>query len=201
MTRKDGAQMGFTDHDHDLVIAGITHVHSSGVSGTDIDMKLGFAIDNAGLSALLSDECIRASDVTSGLYDEAQVLLRRVSWDDPTIYKGIWAGTFGALEIKGESFTVELLGNSAALNPSVGRVFSRMCDAKFGDERCGLSLGDYPEGTQCTRSFTACKNLFSNSVNYRGFPYLIGDDAMQSGPPVGQILEGGSRYGTQFDAG
>jgi len=97
-------------------------------------------------------------------------------------------------DLIGDRFTVELSGQGAQLSRTQGRVFSRMCDARLGDARCGLSIDDFPSHTQCPRTFTACRDIFGNSVNFRGFPYLIGDDAMQSGPDGSPALDGGSRY-------
>jgi len=47
----------------------------------------------------------------------------------------------------------------------------------------------------CDKQFSICKAKFANAVNFRGFPYMPGNDAVTSYPTQSQILDGGSRYG------
>jgi hypothetical protein len=194
LTRADEAVLGFTSHDRDLVIDGIVYTASSGFTASDIDAKSGFAIDNSAASAMLSSDLIAHADIEAGIYDGAQVLVSRVSWEASQIFGEIWRGYFGKITQSGERFSVELIGETSRLSRTTGRVFSRICDAEFGDNNCGLNVNDYPQGTLCPRTFSACKDQFSNALNYRGFPYLIGDDAMQSGPASASARDGGSRY-------
>ncbi len=186
--------VGFTSHDRDLEIGGVLYLASTGFTPSDIDAKSGFAIDNSAASAMLSSDAISPADIKAGVYDGAQILMQSASWENPQISTQIWRGYFGAITQSGESFSVEINGESARLSRTTGRVFSRFCDAEFGDERCGLNASDYPQAAVCPRTFSACKDQFSNGVNYRGFPYIIGDNAMQSGPASASVRDGGSRY-------
>jgi len=47
----------------------------------------------------------------------------------------------------------------------------------------------------CDKQFSTCKAKFDNAINFRGFPYMPGNDAVVSTPSSGQVLDGGSRYG------
>lgn len=47
----------------------------------------------------------------------------------------------------------------------------------------------------CDRSFATCKTKFSNAANFRGFPYMIGNDAALASVSSSTPLDGGSRYG------
>lgn len=47
----------------------------------------------------------------------------------------------------------------------------------------------------CDKQFSTCKARFANAVNFRGFPYMPGNDTVLSYPAHGQPLDGGSRYG------
>ncbi len=47
----------------------------------------------------------------------------------------------------------------------------------------------------CDKQFATCKSKFANSSNFRGFPYMPGNDAVLSAPSRSQPLDGGSRYG------
>ncbi|MBL6854436.1 MAG: phage BR0599 family protein, partial [Alphaproteobacteria bacterium] len=45
----------------------------------------------------------------------------------------------------------------------------------------------------CDKQFATCKSKFVNGINFRGFPYMPGNDAVLAGPAL--PLNGGSRYG------
>jgi uncharacterized phage protein (TIGR02218 family) len=47
----------------------------------------------------------------------------------------------------------------------------------------------------CDKQFSTCKAKFDNAINFRGFPYMPGNDAVVSTPSANQTLDGGSRYG------
>jgi uncharacterized phage protein (TIGR02218 family) len=47
----------------------------------------------------------------------------------------------------------------------------------------------------CDKQFATCKSKFSNAVNFRGFPFMPGNDAAMAAPAAGQPMDGGSRYG------
>jgi uncharacterized phage protein (TIGR02218 family) len=47
----------------------------------------------------------------------------------------------------------------------------------------------------CDKQFSTCKAKFANELNFRGFPYMPGNDAVLSYPVTSQVLDGGSRYG------
>lgn len=46
----------------------------------------------------------------------------------------------------------------------------------------------------CDKSFAACKAKFVNTLNFRGFPHMPGDDAVQARPSAGAVMDGGSRF-------
>ena len=47
----------------------------------------------------------------------------------------------------------------------------------------------------CDKQFSTCKAKFANAVNFRGFPFMPGNDAVLSYPTAAQPRDGGSRYG------
>jgi uncharacterized phage protein (TIGR02218 family) len=46
----------------------------------------------------------------------------------------------------------------------------------------------------CDKRFETCRVKFANQLNFRGFPYMPGDDAAQAGPRKTKKLDGSSRY-------
>ena len=47
----------------------------------------------------------------------------------------------------------------------------------------------------CDKQFATCKSRFANQANFRGFPYMPGNDTVLSYPSSSTPLDGGSRYG------
>jgi len=47
----------------------------------------------------------------------------------------------------------------------------------------------------CDKQFSTCKARFNNAANFRGFPYMPGNDAVVATVAQSQVLDGGSRYG------
>jgi len=47
----------------------------------------------------------------------------------------------------------------------------------------------------CDKQFATCKSQFGNQANFRGFPYMPGNDTVLSYPASSTPLDGGSRYG------
>ncbi len=194
LTRTDGSVLGFTDHDHNLDIDGTSYQAKSGFSPSDIDARLGFALDNSSVQGLLSSDVITSTDIRAGLYDSARVEISRVNWMNLSEYGLIWSGRLGDIQIRDGQFEAELVGEAAVLERTTGRVFAKNCDANFADARCGLDASNYSPGTTCPRTYKACQNQFQNTVNFRGFPYLIGEDAAFSAPREADKKDGSSRY-------
>ena len=47
----------------------------------------------------------------------------------------------------------------------------------------------------CDKQFATCKARFNNAANFRGFPYMPGNDAVVATVAQSHVLDGGSRYG------
>jgi uncharacterized phage protein (TIGR02218 family) len=59
-----------------------------------------------------------------------------------------------------------------------------------------LAIGDaFVVTAGCDKQFSTCKAKFANAVNFRGFAYMPGNDAVTAYPTKDQTLDGGSRYG------
>jgi uncharacterized phage protein (TIGR02218 family) len=58
-----------------------------------------------------------------------------------------------------------------------------------------LSVGaEFAIYAGCDKRFETCRAKFANSGNFRGFPHMPGNDAMQAGPVAGDKLDGSSRF-------
>ena len=63
------------------------------------------------------------------------------------------------------------------------------------DEALGhLAAGGFTIVAGCDKRFETCRTKFANRLNFRGFPHMPGNDAIQAGPVAGEALDGSSRF-------
>lgn len=183
----------FTDHDNIILYGGETYIPQQAADGTLTESRVGLAVDSGGIRTSLTLPGISAEDIRGGILDDAELSEFRHDWRSGET-ELLSKGRIGEVSFSGDEISVEWLGQASLLDASMGRVFSRQCDASFGDARCGLDKANFADGTICSRSFAACRDQFANTVNFQGFPYLLGDDVLQAGVSESDIRDGSSRY-------
>ncbi len=141
VTRTDGLRLGFTDHDEDLVVDGVTCSAESGATGTAVEQGTGLAADNLEIVGALTSGRLAESELARGLFDGAAVAVWRVDWASPADRVLILSGTVGEVSRGPTAFTAEVRGLADRLNQPRGRVYQRSCDALLGDARCGVDAG------------------------------------------------------------
>lgn len=59
-----------------------------------------------------------------------------------------------------------------------------------------ITIGDrFVVSVGCDKQFQTCKAKFANAINFRGFPYMPGNDAVIAYAKTDSDMDGGSRYG------
>lgn len=139
ITRRDGLSMGFTDHDRDLEFDGLRFQAGSGLTGFAVSQSTGLAVDNSEAIGALSSDAISPGDLSAGRFDDSEIRIWSVVWDDVAARKLLFRGSIGAVRREGPGFTAELRGLTEALNQPGGRVFSRLGSALPG---AGLPVAD-----------------------------------------------------------
>ena len=141
LDRRDGISLGFTGHDRDLVVGGLTYRAAPGMLPSAISLSDGFDVATLDVSGALTSAAIRDEDLATGRWDGARVRLFAVDWEAPE--DGALAlarGEIGDVGIAGGGFTAELRGPTALLErPAVERT-SPECRAALGDRRCRIDL-------------------------------------------------------------
>jgi uncharacterized phage protein (TIGR02218 family) len=140
IARKDGATLGFTDHDRALVFGGVLFEPDAGADGAAIESSADLSVDNSEIEGALVSDALSAEDLAAGLYDGAAVEIWRVNWADVAQRLLLKSGVVGEVVREGTRFRAEIRGLSHALDRTVGRVYQRGCDAVVGDPRCGVDL-------------------------------------------------------------
>lgn len=192
LRRTDGVELGFTDHDRDLTIAGVACRAASGWTAGAADSGVGFSAGTAAVAGGLDDVAVTDAELEAGQYDGASVTLWRVDWIRPDLRVRLWTATLARIRRDGAAFTADLEGLLAKLERVIGRTYGRDCDALLGDGRCTVDLAAFP-GAVCDKRWATCTGIFANGVNFQGFPDIPGDDFLTAVPVEGRRHDGGSR--------
>lgn len=141
--RRDGLELGFTDHDADLVVDGTMFMASSGFSASEEETQGGLSISAGTVAGGFSSEVITEVDLAAGLYDGARVELLVVNWHAPEDFMPLALREIGEVSRASGEFTAELRSLAHRLDQPQGRVYGRRCDANLGDGRCRVGLAAY----------------------------------------------------------
>ncbi|KZL17529.1 DUF2163 domain-containing protein [Pseudovibrio sp. Ad37] len=168
VTRRDGVKQGFTDHDRQLVFLGVVFEAAAGFTGTDVEANLGLAVNNMDVEGAFSSDKITESDIAAGLYDDAEIVLYRVNWQDTSQREVMQRGNIGEVSRGELAFNAEMRSLAHRLNQNTGRTYQYGCDAELGDSRCGVDL-HAPENNGAG-SVTAVKDRVFTCAGLGGFP-------------------------------
>ena len=207
LTREDGTVMGFTDHDVDLTYNGVTYQADTGFTPTDIDSSAALNVDNLEVAGLLTSTSIQDADIEAGLYDNAQVEIFLLRWDEaPTFASGaviLRRGYIGEIRLREGQFVAEVRGLTEALQQTVGDLYGPACRADLGDARCQVSLAAFTKsGTVSAvtdrRDFTS--SLTSDPDGWFDYGLLTWTSGANSGysMEVKRYTQSGGRFELQL---
>lgn len=195
MTRRDSVVLGFTTHDRDIVFGGLTYLAATGsYTPTAVATSTGLNVDNLDVETVLDSAAITESDLVAGKYDYASVEIFEVNYFD--LSQGalnLRTGTIGEITVRQTDFVGELRGVMQPLQQTIGRVYSKRCDADLGDTRCAVALGPFT----VTGTVTAAANrsrFTASSVPSRAHGKLT----WTSGANVGLSMEVKSLSGSEI---
>lgn len=144
ITRRDGSQIGLTDHDARLTFDGCDFLPDAAISVSAIDMHVGLDAPQPEIAGALSSPHLQADDLRRGLYDDATFELWLVDWQDADNRLLLLAGYFGAIRHSERRFHVALRHDSDGLRQNRGRLYQKTCDAVLGDTRCHAAVNVPP---------------------------------------------------------
>jgi hypothetical protein len=142
ITRTDGVEFFFTDHDRDLDFEGNLYLASTGYSRTAIANDASLAVDNLDVEGVFDAAEITEQDLRAGLFDHAEVRVFLVNWTN--LGQGalrMRRGWFGEVTLSEQGFfRTELRGMTQALSQRIGELYSPECRADLGDHRCRVPI-------------------------------------------------------------
>lgn len=142
--RRDGKVIALTEHDTDLVIDNITYQSSIGYTPTALSMQANAAVNTVDIEGILSIAGIARKDIAQGLFDQAQIFVFEVNYENISqgflpLMRGFW----GECQLYEHRYVTEFVSLSQVLQQSIGELYSTTCRATLGDQRCGVKLADY----------------------------------------------------------
>lgn len=140
VTRTDGVELGFTDHDCNLAFDGLSFRADTGLSAKALQQTTGLSVDNTEAIGALSASAITEDDIEAGRYDAAEVRAWLVNWNNVDERQLQFRGTIGEIRRAGGAFDAELRGLTDVLNVPLGKVFQKPCSAVLGDGDCAFDL-------------------------------------------------------------
>lgn len=141
ITRRDGAVLGLTTHDGDLVVNGLLYRSAPGIRPSAIRQVAGLAGDSMDVEGALSADAIAADELAAGRWDGATIRVAVVNWVAPDAGDVLIAeGVLGDVTIAGAQFMAELGPYRGALDEQIVPATSSECRAELGDRDCRVAL-------------------------------------------------------------
>jgi uncharacterized phage protein (TIGR02218 family) len=140
LTRRDGVTFGFTDHDADIVVDGVTCRAATGLSASEASARLGLAVDGAEVAGALADAALDDADLAAGRFDAADISVYVVDWSEPSLRVLTAKGVLGEIRREGAAFAAEIRSLTHRLAEEQGRIYAPTCTADLGDARCQVDL-------------------------------------------------------------
>jgi uncharacterized phage protein (TIGR02218 family) len=149
VTLLDGTELGFTDHDADITVAGLVYLAASGYTATAIETTGALNVDNMDVEGMLEAPSISEDDLSTGKWDHAAIEIFMVDWNHPDAGRLVQRkGTLGEINGEGTRFKAEIRGLMQALQSSIGQIYQPACRADFGDAKCKFDVSTVT--TLCT---------------------------------------------------
>jgi uncharacterized phage protein (TIGR02218 family) len=142
LSRRDGVALGFTDHDRDLVVDGVTCRAGTGFAASEASARFDLSVDGAEISGALDDATLSEADLAAGRFDAASIASWLVDWSEPSLCVLTARGRLGEVRREGAAFTAELRGLADLLSQESGRLYTARCSADLGDTKCRANLGN-----------------------------------------------------------
>lgn len=192
---RDGARIGFTDHDRDVVFDGLTHAAASGLEASEVEASLGFAATGAEVAGALMAAALSEADLAGGRYDGATIETWLVDWSAPEARVLMDVGAIGEVSRTDHAFAAELRSLAHAFDETRGRLYQTLCSADLGDSRCKASLSG--AAMRVTRKVVGLESgaMFKIETTGKASGWFSGGAVELGGRRLGTIRDHGERDG------
>jgi uncharacterized phage protein (TIGR02218 family) len=160
--RRDGVVLGFTDHDQDLILDGVTYSAAAGFDRTSTAVDRELTATNLSLVGVIDDDSILAADILNGRYQGAAVYMFRLNYADSSqgVLRGL-RGHIGRITVRDGTYVAELFGLARLLQQDIVENYTVDCLADLGDDRCKVDLAGFSHS--CSVSSVSSRRLIAYS--------------------------------------
>lgn len=142
VTRTDGVEFYFTDHDRDITFDGDVYKADSGYRRSAVANDASLAVDNLDIEGVFDDDDIKEEELRAGLFNYAEIEIFLVNWRD--LSQGqmkMRKGNLGEVTLTTQGiFRAELRGLTQRLSQNIGELYQPECRADVGDSRCKVPI-------------------------------------------------------------
>lgn len=187
---RDGTELGFTDHDRDLVVPldndlydPVTYRAGFGMIVGDLDLQIGLSADNTEAHFPIN-ELISRGALLSRRFHMADCYEFEADWtqDEPEPLE-LMAGYIAEARPERNIAVFEIRSQADRWNSVVGRLLNPRCSADFGDAKCGATVSVYEAAV-----FEVLSNMrfrVNMPANYADDFFRYGTAEFTSGPLSG----------------
>ncbi len=189
ITRADGTELGFTDHDEVLIIDNLEYDSISGFTPTTIESKSDMSVDNMEIEGMSFPSKIIEADLLAGIYDYAEVEVFLVNYQDLSAGKMILKrGRLGEVTLSKQMFRAEVRGLTQHLSQTIGSVYSPTCQAILGDGSCKVNLATCTMKSQVTKVIDK-QSFIAKTLTQKPGYFTGGEVRWLSGNNIGARME------------
>jgi uncharacterized phage protein (TIGR02218 family) len=141
LVRRDGVVLGFTAHDRDIILKGQRYRSAPSFVPSALVRSASAAVDSLDMQGALSHAAITEHDLLAGRYDQAQLFMFMLDWQQPGLGQiDLGSGHLGNISSDGAAFRAEVRGITDMLERSIIELASPECRADLADKRCRANL-------------------------------------------------------------
>ncbi len=141
ITRRDNVVLGFTSHDADLTVDGVTYAADNSFQASALESRARLSTDNLTIAGILSSAAVSGAALAAGAYDHARVDVYLCNWADLSQEVAqLRRGWLGEVTRDGGAFRAELRGLHDLLQRPVGARVTPECRHDLGSAACGVNL-------------------------------------------------------------
>lgn len=161
---------------------GVTFKHTIGLTASRVEHPAGIEAANLEADFFVNDEGLKEADIEAGKWDHGSFTLFTTNANALDMGQLIIArGFFGKFEQHDSMYRVELKGINEALQQVIGKVTEDLCDADYGDARCGLDLAARGEIKTGTITSVSNQYTFIDTSRSEGAEYFDNGRGMWTG--------------------
>lgn len=142
--RDDGVELGFTTHNRDIEVGGVTYRAKSAFEPSRMETSTGLSVDNQEIVGVLESDAISEDDIAAKLYDDARVSVAIVDWSEPSEVGVLVTYVCGQITTDSEGrYRMELDGLQEPLQRPQGLFVKPTCRHRFGGPGCGKDVESF----------------------------------------------------------